>query len=360
MNVPQEIWGLILKKTIDKDNCKKMYESFPESLKIILENEYVTHMDNLSQHVAIIIKNAIVIFKDEYKIASKKFENNLKFVRFVPFTNKVIVLQKENQIISWDYKNNETTTIYNGDESENIKFEISPCGKFIAVCRKENRIPIFLVNLIDNTRKFVCNLFTDDSISSLYHFPRIKFNPLKKEIAIRTIWGGVDITYRLDIFNYENNENIFLSNEKISSLKYDENGILYCSIYKKGICKLENYSFFQRVCKLKRYVFAFVKHENYFYYSMTNPELECAELYMRNIDKNKKQLLYRSNFSNLRSLDISRDGKKLFYLDNFNLLRLDINKKDIISICDLENVLLEEKIEVIEGEHIDVLEFDVK
>ena len=87
MELPVDLWSIILQKTKITKQCKKLYLALPKNIKKELEEIYEEHKVKISINILCGIKNNMTLFQngDLHTVfyQDHDFDNDIKFVRYV-------------------------------------------------------------------------------------------------------------------------------------------------------------------------------------------------------------------------------------------------------------------------------------
>jgi len=85
MELPVDLWSIILQKTKIAKQCKKLYLALPKNIKKELEEIYEEHKVKISINILCGIKNNMTLFQngDLHTVFYQDFDTDIKFVRYV-------------------------------------------------------------------------------------------------------------------------------------------------------------------------------------------------------------------------------------------------------------------------------------
>jgi len=335
-SLPPEIWNEILLKTTDLETSQKLFQSFPNSLQLLSIKPFLNHIDKFKYLFAIIQNKIVNVYKEDILIKQLTYDDELENIKFRPNSNHLIISTKNGKIIFWDYVNNLLEYSKNTLLNDNVKtfFDVSPCGNYLVICKINDFFPIYILKFpdIDNLIfiRNVRNILDIYNIYGLYGYPKIKFNPIKKEIAFNSIWhSNWGTTYfKSAIYDFDKMEHIFETDKKIIKIKYDNFGNLFCYIKKEGIFQINNLSL-SLILPIKSFIFDFIIQNNIIYYSIHHNN--TCEILSFNLLTNINKSIYQGN--EMYDLIISKDCQKLLFKTNDNINIYNLNN------CYMDRVL---------------------
>lgn len=351
MDLPIEIWEKILNFCVDKESCENLFNSLP--FKDQLEPSYYTKIDSFKQIYLVIIKNILIIFKDNLEYHIKDFGIFIKDTFFTRYRNEVIVLLENNEVFYHDFEKdvcypieipkNEITSdnhciFFYKNFWKDSYFIFVSCKFDMYFFKYSQDKPVYFYNLhksnIEGNKKFM-----------------IEINEAKPELASFIYYrNNGSMFYELRLFNHITKNIIYLNNNlRIRSFCFDEygkfffcdNDFIYSLDEENEIDRFYSYRFLADV-KVDR-IYAF----NYFlYYSVYMKNYNRSFIYCINYDidpyddeSNKvvefngridflkiyeyKYLIYGTsmeiNFYNLQEKKIERIVNQQYLLDSSNI-----------------------------------------
>ena len=108
MELPTELWGEILRKTLSITTCDKLFNAFPNETRAELKSEYEFHKEHISLKMAVAFNDKLSFYNGDHLMKDVPFENIIA-VKFVKNWNTpigrrdcVVVGTRNGAVMFWD------------------------------------------------------------------------------------------------------------------------------------------------------------------------------------------------------------------------------------------------------------------
>ena len=108
MELPTELWGEILRKTLSITTCDKLFNAFPNETRAELKSEYEFHKEHISLKMAVAFNDKLSFYNGDHLMKDVPFEN-IMAVKFVKNWNTpigrrdcVVVGTRNGAVMFWD------------------------------------------------------------------------------------------------------------------------------------------------------------------------------------------------------------------------------------------------------------------
>jgi len=226
MELPIDIWENILNQCDDKQSCKNLFKALP--CKVQLEPSYNIKMDNFTQIYLVIIKNILIIFKDDGEYHINDFGIFIKNAVFSGYRNEVMVLLENNDIFFYNFENDlyYPITIPQNDitsEKHSIFFyKINWQNTYFIFVA--NRFDMYFFKYSQDNPEYFYNLH--QSTTECNKKFMIELNDVHPELASFIYYRkNGSMFYELKLLNHSTKEIIYMNNDlKIRGFCFDEYG----------------------------------------------------------------------------------------------------------------------------------------
>lgn len=320
MELPLDIWRIILSKTSSINDCKNLYNAFSESTKRILFVDYQEQSDKLYSPIGIAIQNKAVIFINNEFEYFLIFHCPINVIRFRP-NSEEIVCGCSNGYIYFCIDGKIVREIRASSYGIGL-IEFSQDGKYMATIPKnQNHIRIW--NLEKDVLSYCpFTLICEDKDYILGSNFKIKFHPNDTKILVTSNWMKNSalpfIKYIHATFDFVKKEERYFSGLH--------------SLVDFGNDKLLEYQQFigiPGVLEEHKPISEFIQYEHMIYY--ITRMLWNNYLYSYNTKTHEKKELNIEK-GDYCKLNITKNGKKLIFYHYgcgiivFNLLKNEIEK----------------------------------
>lgn len=328
MDIPDDIWGLILQKINDEQTCLNFFDALPITTKNKLLDLFENHLNSLIYRFLLVIENCIILTKYSEIFAYKTFESNINKAFFVN-NGDIIILLSIGKILVWNYEKdmvNSIPDILSEEEQNFIDIQVSYCRNYMFVFRK---VPNFIFYRYDVNEQILPAFYREISgVIPTREFTCI--NSIRAEVAISFSVAGHN-TDKLVI--YDDNRNMLLYEEYVRAkyVVFDERGEWYYS-YRNGIygIKFWKSNLIMEVGgelsgKIKK--FLVYKNRIFIFYLVNNL---YYIIYSYNIDSKKLDKLHYDCKPFIRKVMLIKDGSYLVYNNGIDIVILDIVNKRVV------------------------------
>jgi len=333
MNLPTELWKIILLKTTRTIDCQNLFKAFSTGLRIELADDYRSHLESLKRVLAIATDNGVIVYVDnkKYTVLDPKHKR-VKVVRFRPQTFE-IAIPKKNGIHFWNYLTQKFVGKIETSFENLSVLEFSKNGQFMAISSEnKNEFEIWDLAKMERYLFTVTPHFTYPDWN-LYKDLQIEFHPFKQEVLISAIWipSWVEgnLQYQTICWNFLENFEKNLTNilgPITREIQYSNDGetFEYC-ILDRGIYNSNNQCLFETKLRINE----FVRYDDIIYYLRLDRNRNYRiESY--NLQTKRTSLIYKQSNNFLADLRFLRNGKELAVYCFNEIKVIDVKKRKVI------------------------------
>lgn len=356
MNLPNEIWTLILKNTNQENTCKNLFASLPKYIQKEIHPEYIKHLETFQEHICVCLKKKVIVYRIQEKINTFSYNDDIHMIKFIPESSKVVIATQDGNILIWDYLSNQTEIFF----SSPIKsyFEMSPCGNYLAIFPKYTTDNlIYIYKLKDKTFKTINFPYNSEEIKI-----QILFNPVNTELTILSYYFTESFVsnHFLKIINYQTMQTIYSSYEEFYKCYYDKYGNLYTIQYRKGFFFFDG-EMFINILKYSNFIIDFIVEDEFIYFSDYARIMDKNHLIKYNIENKKMNVLFLSEHYPIKQIRLSLDKDKLIFKSIQKIIFLKLSDEREKNEYVERKIYLEENFILSDNEEIPVIEdYDLK
>jgi len=236
MDIPADIWEIILGKCSNEKTCNNLYKALPIKIQKELEPSYNVIIDFFKDIYIVYCKSLMIVFKDDSVHKIKDFDVSIRELVFSKFKNEVIVVLENEEIF---YYNFETNYYYTINIPEN---EIFNQEHRIFAYLNYNKDLLFVFLASNYEMNFFKYIGSDPEYLFQVHKSNVrckkkfmvKINDCIPEITTYFHYKiGDTLVYDLKLINHETREIIYTNNEmKITSMCFDDySNFVFCDSY---------------------------------------------------------------------------------------------------------------------------------